>query len=118
MTISAQTAAERDAQPATAPAASGLLEILPSGSGFLRSLQNGYQSADGDVFVSQSLIRRLGLRTGDRIEGTVGTPPGRGKSAPLDAIYSVNGLDPAHARGRVDFGSLPATYPDEQLLLE
>jgi transcription termination factor Rho len=118
MTISAQTAAERDAHPAPAPAASGLLEILPSGSGFLRALQNGYQSADGDVFVSQSLIRRLGLRTGDRIEGSVGTPPGRGKSAPLDAIYSVNGLDPAHARGRVDFGSLPATYPDEQLLLE
>ncbi|HEX6745902.1 MAG TPA: transcription termination factor Rho [Longimicrobium sp.] len=119
MTISAQpTAAEREPRPATDPAASGLLEILPSGSGFLRTLANGYQSADGDVFVSQSLIRRFGLRTGDRVEGSIGTPPGRGKSAPLDAVFSVNGLDPAHARGRVDFGSLPATYPDEQLRLE
>ena len=118
MSISAQPTAEREPRPATAPAASGLLEILPSGSGFLRSLSNGYQSADGDVFVSQSVIRRFGLRTGDRIEGSVGTPPGRGKSAPLDQVFSVNGLDPALARGRVDFGSLPATYPDEQLRLE
>ena len=120
MTISAQpSAAERPAaRPATEPDASGLLEILPSGSGFLRSARNGYQAADGDVFVSQSLIRRFGLRTGDRIDGTIGTPPGRGKSAPLDAVMAVNGLDPAHARGRVDFGSLPATYPDEQLRLE
>ncbi|HEU4556259.1 MAG TPA: transcription termination factor Rho, partial [Longimicrobium sp.] len=119
MTISAQpTVGEREARPATAPAASGLLEILPSGSGFLRTLKHGYQAADGDVFVSQSLIRRYGLRTGDRVEGSVGTPPGRGKSAPMDQVITVNGLDPRHARERVDFGSLPATYPDEQLRLE
>jgi transcription termination factor Rho len=119
MTISAEsTAAERSPRAAAQPNASGLLEILPSGSGFLRSARNGYQAADGDVFVSQSHIRRFGLRTGDKVEGTTGTPPGRGKSAPLDTVTSVNGLDPAHARGRVDFGSLPATYPDEQLRLE
>jgi transcription termination factor Rho len=118
MSLSAHPAAAEPPAPAAAPEANGLLEILPSGSGFLRSAANGYQAADGDVFVSQSLIRRFGLRTGDRVEGTTGTPPGRGKSAPLDAVVTVNGLDPAHARGRVDFGSLPATYPDEQLLLE
>jgi transcription termination factor Rho len=119
MTISAQpTAVEREPRTATEPDASGLLEILPSGSGFLRSSRNGYQAADGDVFVSQSLIRRFGLRTGDRVDGTVGTPPGRGKSAPLDAVIAVNGRDPLLARGRVDFSSLPASYPDERLKLE
>ncbi|HEX8693450.1 MAG TPA: transcription termination factor Rho [Longimicrobium sp.] len=118
MTFPAQTAAAERPRPATAPDASGLLEILPSGSGFLRSAANGYQAADGDIFVSQSLIRRFGLRTGDRVEGPVGTPPGRGKSAPLAEVASVNGLPPEQARGRVDFGSLPATYPDEQLVLE
>jgi transcription termination factor Rho len=119
MTISAQpTAAEREARPATEPDASGLLEILPSGSGFLRASRNGYQAADGDVFVSQSLIRRFGLRTGDRVDGTVGTPPGRGKSAPMDSVTAVNGRDPMLARGRVDFSSLPASYPDERLQLE
>jgi transcription termination factor Rho len=119
MTISAQpTAAEREPLPATEPDASGLLEILPSGSGFLRSSRNGYQAADGDVFVSQSLIRRFGLRTGDRVDGTIGTPPGRGKSAPMDQVLAVNGRDPLLARGRVDFSSLPASYPDERLQLE
>ncbi|HKP75471.1 MAG TPA: transcription termination factor Rho [Longimicrobiaceae bacterium] len=119
MTISAQTAAaEREPRAATQPDASGLLEILPSGSGFLRAARNGYQAADGDVFVSQSVIRRLGLRTGDRVEGTVGTPPGRGKSAPLDTVMAVNGRDPLLARGRVEFSSLPASYPDERLQLE
>jgi transcription termination factor Rho len=107
MSFSAQpTAAERP-QAAPAPEAQGILEILPSGSGFLRNGVNGYQAADGDVFVSQSLIRRYGLRTGDRLEGTTGTPPGRGKSAPMDQVFTVNGLDPAHARERVDFQSLP-----------
>jgi transcription termination factor Rho len=120
MSFSAQpsTEAAPDGASATASGASGILEVLPSGSGFLRSLVNGYQAADGDPFVSQSLIRRLGLRTGDRVDGTLGNPPGRGKSPPVDAVVTVNGLDPAHARSRAEFGSLPATYPDERLTLE
>jgi transcription termination factor Rho len=117
MSISAQASAEARS-PAAPPPADGILEILPSGSGFLRTSAHGYQAADGDVFVSQSLIRRLGLRTGDRVQGTLGTPPGRGKSPPLDEVRAVNGLDPALARTRVDFGSLPASYPDERLSLE
>jgi transcription termination factor Rho len=118
MSLSAQPSAA--ARPASAPQphADGILEVLPSGSGFLRTVATGYQAADGDVFVSQSVIRRLGLRTGDRVQGTIGTPPGRGKSPPLDEVQTVNGLDPALARSRADFGSLPATYPDERLRLE
>jgi transcription termination factor Rho len=118
MSVSAQPSTAARPQDAPRPPADGILEVLPSGSGFLRSGVNGYQAADGDVFVSQSVIRRLGLRTGDRIEGTVGVPPGRGKSAPLDEVRSVNGMDPAHARSRADFQNLPATYPDERLKLE
>jgi transcription termination factor Rho len=116
MSLSAQPSAEANATAAAL--ADGILEILPSGSGFLRTSAHGYQPADGDVFVSQSHVRRLGLRTGDRLQGTVGNPPGRGKSPPLDEVRAVNGLDPALARTRVDFGSLPATYPDERLRLE
>ena len=118
MSLSAQPSAAARPASAPQPPADGILEILPSGSGFLRTVATGYQAADGDVFVSQSVIRRLGLRTGDRIQGTIGTPPGRGKSPPLDEVATVNGLDPAQARGRADFGSLPATYPDERLRLE
>jgi transcription termination factor Rho len=118
MSVSAQPSAAAPPQDAPRPLADGILEVLPSGSGFLRTAASGYQAADGDIFVSQSVIRRLGLRTGDRIEGTVGVPPGRGKSAPLDEVRAVNGLDPAHARSRAEFSSLPAAYPDERLKLE
>jgi transcription termination factor Rho len=109
MSLSAQPgiAALPDAPAPASADATGILEILPSGSGFLRSSHNGYQASDGDTFVSQGLIRRFGLRTGDRVEGTIGTPPGRGKSPPLDSVLTVNGLDPAHARSRADFQSLP-----------
>ncbi|HEU0013487.1 MAG TPA: transcription termination factor Rho [Longimicrobium sp.] len=118
MSLSAQPSPAARPQNAPPPPADGILEILPSGSGFLRTSAHGYQAADGDVFVSQSLIRRLGLRTGDRLQGTVGTPPGRGKSPPMDEVHSVNGLDPALARSRAEFSTLPATYPDERLKLE
>jgi transcription termination factor Rho len=118
MSVSAQPSVAARPQDATRPTADGLLEVLPSGSGFLRSAASGYQAADGDIFVSQSVIRRLGLRTGDRIQGTVGVPPGRGKSAPLDEVVTVNGMDPGHARGRAEFSTLPAAYPDDRLKLE
>jgi transcription termination factor Rho len=117
MPVSAQPAS---ALPETAvpAAAQGILEILSSGSGFLRQAPNGFLAAEGDAFVPQSLIRRFGLRTGDKVEGTLGAPPARGKSPPLDSVLAVNGLDPEQARGRPEFSSLPATYPDERLVLE
>src|SRR5690606_23628190 len=96
----------------------GVLEVLSSGSGFLRSAAQGFQAAPDDVFVPQSLIRRFGLRVGDRLEGEAGASPGKGKNPPLEQLHSVNGLAPEAARGRPEFGSLPASYPDDQLLLE
>jgi transcription termination factor Rho len=96
----------------------GVLEVLPSGSGFLRSSAHSFLASAEDVFVSQSIVRKLGLRTGDLIVGESGKPPARGKSPPLEQVTTVNGLEPEAARGRPDFGSLPAAYPDDQLMLE
>ncbi len=92
--------------------------MLQSGSGFLRSSARGFVSTPDDVFVPQNLIRRLRLRTGDIIEGEAGSPPGRGKSAPLLNVISVSGLDPEAAQGRPDFGTLPAAHPSDKLVLE
>jgi transcription termination factor Rho len=96
----------------------GILEVLPGNRGFLRSSANGFQSSPDDVFVPQSLIRQWELRMGDRIIGAAGAPPGKGKSAPLERVESINGGPPEAARGRPSFNSLPATYPDERLVLE
>jgi transcription termination factor Rho len=96
----------------------GLLEILPGNRGFLRSLNHGYLSSPHDVFVPHALIRQYELRTGDRIVGVAGPAPGKGKNPPLDSDLSVNGHAPEEAKGRPHFSALPASYPDERLVLE
>jgi transcription termination factor Rho len=96
----------------------GVLEILQGGNGFLRSAAHDYQPHPDDIFVSQGNIRRFGLRPGDEVEGTTGQPQGRGRNVPLESVTSLNGLSPDEIRGRPDFNSLPASYPDERLQLE
>jgi transcription termination factor Rho len=118
MTARASSRAGATPGPAVLSDVHGVLEILSSGSGFLRSASHGYIASQDDIFVPQSIIRRLGLRTGDRSVGEAAPSPGRGKSAPLDRVTSVNGGDPAAAASRPTFGSLPAAYPDDQLMLE
>jgi transcription termination factor Rho len=108
--------AEHDA--AVLSRARGVLEVLPGGSGFLRSPTRSFQASPDDVFVSQSIIRRLGLRPGDLVVGEATPPPARGKSPSLDQVESVNALPPEQARSRPDFASLPAAHPDDQLVLE
>jgi transcription termination factor Rho len=118
MTARASSRAGASPEPVVLTDVQGVLEVLSSGSGFLRSAHNGYLASQDDVFVPQSLIRRLGLRTGDVLAGEAGTAPGRGKSAPLEKVTTVNGGDPAAAARRPSFSSLPAAYPDDQLVLE
>src|SRR5690554_2698317 len=91
-----------DSSRAPATAVQGALEVLPSGSGFLRSSANGFQSSPSDVFVPQNIIRRLRLRTGDIIEGEAGPSPGRGKSPPLQKVIRISGIEPDGALERPD----------------
>jgi transcription termination factor Rho len=113
-------ARRRGAEATRAPATAvrGVLEVLQSGSGFLRSSTNGFSSSPDDVFVPQGVIRRFRLRTGDLIEGEAGSPPGRGKSAPLQTVNRVSGVSPEEAAERPDFSSLPAAHPADKLVLE
>ena len=103
---------------ASGTAVRGVIEVLSSGNGFLRSPAEGFQATSDDVFVSQGMVRKFGLRTGDLVEGEAGPPPGRGKSSPLEKIRAINGLPPEEVRRRPSFSSLPAAYPDDQLILE
>ena len=96
----------------------GVLEVLGSGSGFIRRRESGYLPGDDDIYVNQKLVQRFGLRTGDEIWGEVGKAPGRGKSAPLTRLTSVNGLNPDQVSRRPSFNRLGAQHPDEQLILE
>jgi len=95
----------------------GTLDIrAQDGYGFLRV--NGYLPGQEDVYVPLSMIRRMGLRRGDEIEGTVKLPRDSEKYAALSRVDKVNGLEPEEARNRRDFKDLTPLYPAERLRLE
>jgi transcription termination factor Rho len=94
----------------------GVLEIIQDGIGFLRS-DHLLPGAD-DVYVSQSQIRRFGLRTGDMVIGQVRPPKETEKYYGLLRVEAVNGLDPEVAKKRPDFEKLTPIFPNRQLRLE
>ncbi len=94
----------------------GILEIIQDGIGFLRS--DNLLPGPDDVYVSQSQIRRFGLRTGDMVVGQIRPPKDTEKYYGLLRVESINGLDPEIAKQRPDFDKLTPIFPDEQLKLE
>jgi transcription termination factor Rho len=93
----------------------GVLEIVQDGIGFLRS--DHLLPGPEDVYVSQSQIRRFGLRTGDLVVGQVRPPKDTEKYFGLLKVETVNGLDPEEAKLRPSFERLTPIFPDEQILL-
>ncbi len=96
--------------------ATGLLEIVGDGYGFLR--QQGLRAGPGDVYISQSQIRRFALRTGDQVTGQVRPPKEGERYFGLIRVEAVNGGDPEQTRTRAHFDNLTPIYPTEQLILE
>ncbi len=95
----------------------GTLDIRSQdGYGFLRV--NGFLPGSDDVYVPLSMIRRMGLRRGDEIEGAVKLPRDSEKYAALVRVDKVNDMDPEVARNRKDFKDLTPLYPQDRLRLE
>jgi transcription termination factor Rho len=89
----------------------GILEITAEGYGFLR--QDSLLPSSADVYVSQSQIRRFGLRTGDVVAGQ-GRPPKNGeKYYGLVRVEAINDINPELAKKRPNFGALTPTFPDK-----
>ena len=98
--------------------ASGSLEILPDGYGFLRSPQNSYLPGPDDIYISPSQIRLFNLKTGDTIYGQTRSPKDGERFFALLRIETVNDDDPRVAQTRIPFENLTPLYPHEQLTLE
>jgi transcription termination factor Rho len=96
----------------------GLLEVLGSGSGFIRRRDSGYTPGNDDIYVGSRIIQKYGLRSGDELMGIVGTQARQGKSPPLAYLALVNDHPPEDAKRRPEFQRLTAMHPDEQLILE
>src|SRR5437016_6092136 len=94
----------------------GVLEILPDGWGFLR--HDNFQPAADDIYVSQSQIKRFGLKTGDWVSGQVRPPKENEKYYGLLRVEAVNQMSPDQARQRRDFEELTPIYPDSRLMME
>lgn len=94
----------------------GVLEIIEDGFGFLRGER--FLPGPDDIYVSQSQIRRFGLRTGDRVSGQVRPPKDNEKFFSLLRVEAVNGVDPETARRRPNFDKLTPIFPLEQIHLE
>lgn len=96
--------------------ATGILSIVNDGYGFLR--QNGKSSSNADVYVSQTQIRRFGLRTGDEVTGQVRSPKDGERYFGLIRLEVVNGVKPDDARKRPHFENLTPIFPTEKIQLE
>jgi len=97
---------------------SGVLEILQEGYGFLRSPDYNYLPGPDDIYVSHSLIRKWGLRTGDTITGTVRVPSGNERYFALLKVDTLNYEPPDVAKDKILFDNLTPIYPNRRIKLE
>ena len=99
--------------------AEGLLEVTPQGHGFLRNTEFNYQQGPDDVYVSQNLIRKLGLKVGDTVAGIARPPRDQNdKYYALRRVDKVNFEDPEKIKRRVAFEYLTPIHPNEKIQLE
>ena len=98
------------------PEVEGILEIAEDGFGFLRF--DNFLTSNKDIYVSNSQIRRFGLRTGDKILGITRRPRANERFGALLYVKEVNGMDPGLSRRRPHFDDLTPVFPDERLRLE
>lgn len=97
--------------------ASGVLEIMQDGYGFLRSSDFNYLNSPDDIYVSQSQIKLFGLKTGDTVFGTIRAPRDNEKYFPLVKVNSINGQNPEIIRDRIPFDHLTPLFPDQKFKL-
>ena len=98
--------------------ASGVLEILPDGFGFLRSPDVNYLPGPDDIYVSPSQIRRFGLRNGDTVHGAVRGPREGERYFALLKVDTINFEDPEAVSTKVLFDNLTPLYPEQRLHME
>ena len=98
--------------------ATGVLEVLQDGFGFLRAIESNYLPGPDDIYVSPSQIRRFGLRTGDSVEGEIRGPKDAERYFALLKVNKINFDDPEKGKNKIAFDNLTPLYPNERIKLE
>ncbi len=98
--------------------ATGVLEVLQDGFGFLRAIESNYLPGPDDIYVSPSQIRRFGLRTGDSVEGEIRGPKDAERYFALLKVNKINFDDSDKVKNKIAFDNLTPLYPNERIKLE
>lgn len=94
--------------------ATGVLELMPEGFGFLRSSDYNYLASPDDIYVAQNFIKQYALKSGDVVECTINPPRDGEKYFPLAKVLRVNGQNPVTVRDRIPFEHLTPLFPEEK----
>ena len=97
--------------------ATGVLEIMPDGYGFLRSSDYNYLNSPDDIYISQHQIKQHALKTGDTVTGEIKPPKAGDRYFPLVRIKYINGRTPEFIRDRIPFDFLTPLFPEEKFNL-
>ncbi len=98
--------------------ATGVLEVLQDGFGFLRAIESNYLPGPDDIYVSPSQIRKFGLRTGDSVEGEIRGPKDAERYFALLKVNKINFDEPERGKNKIAFDNLTPLYPNERIKLE
>ncbi|UNM06554.1 MAG: transcription termination factor Rho [Holosporaceae bacterium] len=96
----------------------GVVEVLPDGFAFLRSPQANYMPGPDDIYISPGQVRRLGVRTGDTVEGEIRAPKESERYFALVKANRINFEPPEKLKQRINFDNLVPLYPDDKLTLD
>ncbi|MEW5850123.1 MAG: transcription termination factor Rho [Myxococcota bacterium] len=96
----------------------GVMECLPDGFGFLRAPDYSYLPGPDDIYVSPSQVRRMNLRTGDSVAGTIRPPKENERYYAMLKVEKINGEPPEVAKEKILFDNLTPLYPLRRLNLE
>ena len=98
--------------------ATGVLEVLKEGYGFLRSPDYNYLPGPDDIYVSPSQIKRFGLRTGHQVFGEIRPPKQKERFYALLKLEAVNDYPPDHVKKATLFDNFTPLYPEKKFNLE
>ena len=98
--------------------ASGVLEVMQEGYGFLRSQDYYYLPGPDDIYGSPSQIKRFNLRTGHQVAGQLRPPKDNERFYALLKVETVNGEGPDQIKKAILFDNLTPLYPEERIKLE
>jgi transcription termination factor Rho len=96
----------------------GVVEVLQDGFGFLRYPEANYLAGPDDIYVAPAIVKKIGLRTGDTVEGVLRAPKDQERYFALQQVKSVNFEEPEKCRHRVNFDNLTPLYPEKRLKME